>query len=408
MQRGICPICGCNHLEELLLLPQVPVFVNVLPDNAEDAKSFLRGDQRLTLCKHCGFIFNSAFEPQKVIYNDEYHAERANSAYYLDHIDYVLDLIDSVSPIRNRNLLEVACGSGEFLKEAVKRKPRNAIGVDPSAYEIEDAPLHLHKALFDEDYLNKLSDPVDILINRHMIEHILNPLEMLKRFHRALVDGGILYLETPRLDWILENRVFFDFSYEHCAYYSDKFIVRLLKMAGFEVIKLANSYEGQYFSICARKSVYQPMTISMSIAEAEVLQIRELFSTLSNAYNRLNRIETYQRFCTETLRTDVSVRNHCSTAPNTVYLWGASGKGVMCANLLDQWPIAGLIDQNPYKQGRYVPGDGALIISPDNIAYPAVQAVLVENDVYLDEIRASAKKIDLRIQVCSLCQMLNK
>lgn len=41
-----------------------------------------------------------------------------------------------------------------------------------------------------------------------MIEHIVNPFELLCECSMSLPDDGILYLETPRLDWILEHKAF--------------------------------------------------------------------------------------------------------------------------------------------------------------------------------------------------------
>lgn len=78
----------------------------------------------------------------------------------------------------------------------------------------------------------------------------------------------------------------------------------------------------------------------------------------------------------------------------------------MCANLLDRWPIAGLIDKNPYKQGKFVPGTGYLVLAPSQISYDVVKGVIVENDVYFSEIQEEVSQIDLRISVISLSSLL--
>lgn len=91
------------------------------------------------------------------------------------------------------------------------------------------------------------------------------------------------------------------------------------------------------------------------------------------------------------------------TLPDSgVYLWGAAAKGVMCANLLHGVHIEGCVDKNPFKQGKFVPGTGYPVISPTDITFPTVRAVLVENDVYLEEIQLEVMKLDPRIQVYSL------
>lgn len=399
----VCPICGQEHFTILLQLPDIPVFVNVPLSNADEAKSCPRANQCIVQCDHCGFVFNFDFDPQKVQYDAGYHAERENSAYYQRHIDHTLDFIESVRPLRGQYVLEVACGNGEFLAEAVKRGPKEAVGVDPSASDLMEGPFRLKKDLFGEAYLSQMSCATDVLINRHMIEHILNPLDMLAQFHRALADDGILYLETPRLNWILENHAFFDFPYEHCAYYSDHFMEHLLKIAGFEIAAIEHSYDEQYFSICAKKCETQPAS---TIAEREDLYyLQQSCSRLMQTYTSVNRPEVIQRFCAETLRSGKPDRN-TFFVPDGVYLWGAAAKGVMCANLLDNWLIAGFIDGNSYKWGKYIPGTGHLILAPSQISYPNIKTVIVENDVYYTEIQDEVRKLDPRILIILLSDLL--
>lgn len=107
-----------------------------------------------------------------------------------------------------------------------------------------------------------------------MIEHVINPLEFLRLFAAALAEDGLLYLETPRLDWILDNKTFYDFPYEHCAYFSDDFMLRLLKASGFEAVSLRKNYDGQYFSICARKTGSFAPIAPMQLEEASQVKLR--------------------------------------------------------------------------------------------------------------------------------------
>lgn len=400
----VCPICGREHFTMLLQLPNIPVFVNVLLNSADEAKSCPRGNQCIVQCNHCGFVFNREFEPKKVLYDAGYHAERGKSVYYQRHISHVIDFIESVKPLKGQRVLEVACGDGEFLAEAVRRGPKTAIGVDPSASDFGGNSFCVEKRIFDEAYLSQMAYPADVLINRHMIEHILNPLDMLDKFYRALAPNGILYLETPRLDWILENHAFFDFPYEHCAYYSDHFIVHLLKMAGFEIAAIEYSYDKQYFSICAKK--YETKTILAATEGGDLHDVRQSCSGLVHTYLSVNRPEVVQRFCTEALRSGEPDLNPGLFTLDGVYLWGAAAKGVMCANLLDNWPIAGFIDKNSYKWGKYIPGTGHLVLAPAQIKYPDVKTVIVENDVYYTEIRDEVQKIDPRIMTISLSELL--
>lgn len=380
MSQCKCPVCDSGQLEDVFAFPSIPVFVNVLADTPEEAMSFPRGKQSLTQCTRCGFVFNRDFESEKVQYADGYHAERAHSGYYSRHMQEVIDLIEGVTPLKRKRVLEAACGTGEFLS-LIAQRGATCIGVDPSAPGIQGGGLELHQALFDQAYLASMTDPADVLINRHMIEHILHPLEMLRLFHKALAPDGILYLETPRLDWILENRAFFDLPYEHCAYYTDDLLARLLRTAGFSTAAVKFSYSGQYFSICARKCD----CIAMEDAAPEQLaHVKSRFSETYQAYRNANK------------------RSAVSSVPENIYLWGASAKGVMCSNLLEHLQIKGIIDKNPHKQGRSIPGTGCPVLAPEDISTVSTAVIFVENPVYLQEITEEARQIAPQARVFPL------
>ena len=120
---------------------------------------------------------------------------------------------------------------------------------------------------------------------------------------------------------------------------------------------------------------------------------------------KLNSRKDIYRFCTETVRLGYPSLTNPSITGDGIYLWGAAAKGVMCANLLDKWPVAGFIDKNPYKWGKFAPGTGHQVLSPAEVMYDRVKTIIVENDVYFTEIQADVKKIDERICVIALSKL---
>lgn len=78
----------------------------------------------------------------------------------------------------------------------------------------------------------------------------------------------------------------------------------------------------------------------------------------------------------------------------------------MCCNLLAGDCILGCVDKNPFKQGKFIPGTGHPVLAPANISYEKANCILVENDVYFDEIEQEACKIDTRFRVLSLNRIL--
>ena len=74
-------------------------------------------------------------------------------------------------------------------------------------------------------------------------------------------------------------------------------------------------------------------------------------------------------------------------------IWGAGSKGVAFTNAVA--PDVQVIDVNPRKRGRYVPGTGVAVSSPTDLA-GTIDTVLVMNGLYLEEIERAGTEVGLR------------
>jgi hypothetical protein len=87
-----------------------------------------------------------------------------------------------------------------------------------------------------------------------------------------------------------------------------------------------------------------------------------------------------------------------------VFVWGAGAKGVTFCNLADPdlSRLAGVIDVNPAKQVKFLPGTAHPIVSPAHAVGAA--AVLVLNPNYVAEVRATVENLGSRAEVIDLMQ----
>ena len=71
-------------------------------------------------------------------------------------------------------------------------------------------------------------------------------------------------------------------------------------------------------------------------------------------------------------------------------VWGAGTKGVMFLNTVPGADrTTRIVDANPRKRGRFVPGSGQEVVTPDDLRAAPPGAVVVTNPLYRDEIAAS-------------------
>ena len=80
-------------------------------------------------------------------------------------------------------------------------------------------------------------------------------------------------------------------------------------------------------------------------------------------------------------------------------MWGAGAKGVTLANLVD--PACSLIDcvvdLNPQKQGRFLPGTGHPIVAVSDLRERAISGVVLMNANYETEINGIAAASGLEL-----------
>jgi len=337
-----------------------------------EAMSIPRGDLALVVCVECGFIFNRAFDSRKIMYGADYENTQACSPSFNEYLDELVHHMISERNVRNCDVVEVGCGNGFFLRKLVTYEGagNRGYGFDPSytgpASEL-DGRLRFATRYYDSECADV---PADVIVCRHVIEHVPRPLEVLRDIKKALAHTPTarIFFETPCVEWILRNRVIWDFFYEHCSYFTAESLTTAFEVAGFEVESVRHLFAGQYLWLEARLPAAEPPRANRrGSAVSELAQdFARSAAELQQAWGRKIR---------------------ALAAQEKVALWGAGAKGVTFANLIDsdrRW-LDCIVDLNPRKQGHYVPGTGHPIVSHKDLSERGVTAAILMNPNYYQE-----------------------
>ena len=254
IESNFCPLCG--EFDQFILITyreNVPVGQNFLMPTPEAAYAVPRGTLDIVMCSHCTFVFNRAFESDKVDYSKDYENKQYLSSVFLDYLQELWVLLKDKYKVTPANcLLEVGCGQGFFLEEAIRQLGVTGIGFDP-AYRSQDKAGSVAQ-YYSEYYTSEHKGiGADIILSRHVIEHISDPRTFLKDLSHAISNESVqLFLETPDIHWILENQVVWDFFYEHCSYFSPYTLSYAAALAGFDTQDVQSVFKDQYmwFSGC--------------------------------------------------------------------------------------------------------------------------------------------------------------
>jgi 2-polyprenyl-3-methyl-5-hydroxy-6-metoxy-1,4-benzoquinol methylase len=162
------------------------------------------------------------------------------------------EFFELVAPTPGGRLLDVGCGTGDFLLLARERGWRPT-GIDLS----ERAVARARQVGLDArtDWAGLPSDHFDVVTLWNVVEFLERPMETLRDVRRVLVPGGIAFVRTPnerfqlaayrwrrRLAWCAPlARVLSDAYYFQPVVWSSETLAAALRRADFADIRLWNS-----------------------------------------------------------------------------------------------------------------------------------------------------------------------
>ncbi len=380
------PIFSDVDLIPFFWLARVPVYCNVLWPTREHALEAPRGDIELGYCPLSGLVWNSAFDEELVRYSPDYETSLHFSDTFLDYARTLVQRLVEKHALTEKTVIEVGSGKGEFLAMLCEAGQNTGIGFDESFVgDPASTATTIVKERFSAD---DRSQHADLIVSQHVLEHVSAPRDFLGQIHDAALPGATpLYFEVPNGLWTLRDLGVWDVIYEHVAYYTPASLTRLFVACGFKVDAVWTAYDEQFLCIDARPTAVPEPPDVADEAVREVAALCEVFG---------ERFAERQRVWGERLA-DWREQGH------KVAIWGAGSKGVTFLNVVQGGSeIACVIDKNPRKQGRFVPGTGQEVMGPEGALPVRPDRIVVMNPIYSAEIEAECAQLGLEAEIVAV------
>ncbi|MEM7029141.1 MAG: class I SAM-dependent methyltransferase [Chloroflexota bacterium] len=382
--QACCPVCYSVDLLSVMTVPQVPIHCNILWTSVDEARSAPKGDITLAFCETCGHLFNQTFQPEYMQYEQEYENSLHFSPRFQQYAETLAAHLINRYAIREKDIIEIGCGKGDFLRLLCRLGQNRGVGFDRS-YEPEfEASPGSEQVTFVQDFYTPAYAhyPADLICCQHVLEHIQYPADFLQDIRRCI--GGrmqmYVFFEVPNSLYTLRDLGIWDLIYEHCGYFSAGSLTWLFQRCGFQVNDVRTLYNDQFLGL-ESAPVEEHLRVE---PEVQALQsTRDYVVQFAQQY-KAKVSEWQQMLATQ------------SQAGKRVVIWGGGSKGVTFLNVLQtQDQISYVVDINPRKVGKFVAGTGQLIVPPEFLVDYQPDVVLVMNAIYETEIQQQMQQLGL-------------
>lgn len=379
-----CPACLSGQMAVFLDLGVMPTQIGIQWPSQQAARGCPRGSMRLAACNICGYVNNLDYELETVDYQAGYDNDLSFSSVYQAFEDDLVERLIRTYDLRGKRILEIGCGHGKFLRRLCQAGGNSGIGFDPSYRGSGESDGRVQ---FVADYYPDRQGPcdADLIVCRQVFEHIPRPVKFLRRLRATIPEAARtpLYVEVPSFDYVLKELALWTLIYEHCSYFTRASATTVFERAGFEVRRAYDCFDGQFLAVEAAPADRSQMDLRRNpVDEAISERIAEFAGRLKE---KLSRWRGQMRQL---------LRDH-----KRVVVWGAGARAVCFFNLIEgAAELPCIVDINPNKIGKYVPGTGQQIVGPAVLPEYRPDVVIVMNPIYGEEIRRTVEALGLHVQ----------
>jgi hypothetical protein len=359
----------CRHCAADVALPLVDLG-SAPPSNAYLTASRLRAPEkwyplRVLVCERCWLAQTEDFAQAHELFDAEYAYFSGFSASWLEHCKrFVGEATARFGLSGVSHVVEVAANDG-YLLQFVQERGIPCTGVEPTASTAAAARAKGIRIVEDffgvclAQELRAQGVQADLTVANNVLAHVPDINDFVAGFPVLLAAQGVATFEFPHLLRLLAESQFDTIYHEHFSYLSLSAVQRIFAANGLSIFDVQElpSHGGslRVFAQSSATGVRERSEAVSELLEREAragIQTRQCYAGFQDKTDRVK--DDFLRFLLE-----------AKGAGRKVAGYGAAAKGNTLMNYAGVRPdlLAFVVDRNPAKQGKYLPGSRIPIVA---------------------------------------------
>lgn len=280
-------------------------------------------------------------------------------------IQWISELLNKDNP----KICEIGAYKGHYLEHLKALGYSHVHGIENSQVSTSqpnESSIHLQQGyLLDDDLAIAPENCFDIILCFNFLEHIPSPFQFLQVIKsRLAAPSSYLYFTMPSYDYIKSHNLLQEFVPDHLSYFTGQSLKVLFQRSNLNIISLKEINSSNDLEIIAH---HQDIHVAPLDPSCLIELTVSLDSILFNASNL----------------------NH------TVAFWGAGHRSLTLISQLHHQHISFIVDSADFKQGKYCPDTGLMIVSPAKY-YSAPTDILILSlpGIYVNEVLVQLEQLD--------------
>jgi 2-polyprenyl-3-methyl-5-hydroxy-6-metoxy-1,4-benzoquinol methylase len=334
---------------------------------------------RVIVCGQCWLVQTEDCTDAHKLFNAEYAYFSSFSSDWLAHSEqYVIDMVARFDLNTNSHVVEIGTNDG-YLLQFVNARNIPCTGVEPTSSTATSARAKGISIV--EEFLNislakelvSQGKHADLITANNVLAHVPDINDFVSSFTILLKPDGVATFEFPHLPKLIKEKQFDTIYHEHFSYLSFSTVNHIFLDNGLSVFDVEEypTHGGSLRVFAQRSDAGQHPTNS---------RVKKLLELESQAgVNTADYYLGFQAIVNQVKDDLITFLLDIKHRGKTVAGYGAAAKGNTLLNYSGIRPdlMPYVVDRNPFKQGKYLPGSRIPITTENRIKEEKPDYILI-------------------------------